>query len=236
MTDTLTFDAGVLSRGWLATHLATGTDEEVPALYGTLLIETFAEGVRLTATDRTLLLSTWVPADDPAEAHDDIPLDIAPVSTTLIRDPDGRGKALLTYLRKVSAKAAKDELPIPQIDLHIGVPAEDGDEPGFPGMELQTVVIDYPEHERVVLPTVEGTFPDYRQLLIGHEAKRMDSVRLGGDNMARLGQVAKTVGGFVHCTFGGPKKAVAVQCGDLPPVVRGVVMPIAVAEIASVAS
>lgn len=235
MSDTLTFDAGILARGWLAAHIATGADEEVPVLYGTLLIEKFNSGVRLTATDRTLLLSAWVPCENAVE-DPEVGIDEAPETVAIVRDPDGRGKALLTYLRKLAARAAKDELPPPLVALHLGVPAEEGDEPGFPGMELEQVVIDYPDHERVALPTVDGAFPNYRGLLLAHEAKRMDAVRLGGDNMARLGQVAKTVGGFVHCTFGGAKKAVAIQCGDLPPVVRGVVMPIAVAEIEAVAS
>lgn len=232
-----TFDAGILSRGWLATHLATGTDEDVPVLYGTLLIETFADGVRLTATDRMLLLSTWVPGARVPVGCPEPALDEAPDTVTVVRDPDSRGRALLTYLRKLAAKAEKDEQPAILVDLHVGVPAEEADEPGFPGMELSTVVIEYPEHERVVLPTVDGTFPDYRRLLVGHESKRMDVVAFGGDNMARLGQVAKVVGSFVHCTFGGPKKAVAVEVGVVPPVVRGVVMPVATGvELEAVAS
>lgn len=231
MTDTRTFDAGLLARGWLATHLATGVDEDTPILYGTLLIEMFTDGARLTATDRTLLLSTWVPCtnavDEPIP-----PLDVAPESVTVIRDPDNRGKALLSYLRKLAAKAAKDDQPAPLVTLNIGVPADEGDESGFPGMELEQVVIDYPEHERVALPTVNGTFPDYRTLLLRHESKRTDVVHLGAENLRRLGEVGRIIGGYIRCGLSGTKGAVALEIGE----VRGVVMPVAVAEIVSVAS
>jgi len=231
MSESLTFDAGYLARGWLATHLATGADEETPVICGTLLIETFTDGVRLTATDRTILLSTWVPCtnDDPEPS-----LDVAPDGVAVVRDPDGRGKALLSYLRKLAAKAAKDGAPAPLVTLHVGVPAEEGDAAGFPGMELDTVVIDYPEHERVVLPTVNGTFPDYRTLLFGHTAKRTDIIGLSSDNFLRLGQAAKILGGFIRCSFAGTKSAVGVEIG-VAPSVRGVVMPIAIAEIEQVA-
>lgn len=235
MTTSLTFDSGLLARGWLATHLATGNDEETPILYGTLYIETYATGVRLTATDRTILLSAWVPADTAATV-DEPPLDEAPESTAVVRDPDGRGKALLSYLRKVAAKAAKDEIPAPLVTLNVGVAVEEGAEAGFPGMELEQVVIDYPEHERVALPIVDGTFPDYRALLARHEAKSTAHVAFGAENMTRLGQVAKVIGSFVRCSLSGPNGAVSLDCGSLPPFIRGVVMPVAVVEEARAAS
>lgn len=238
MTTTLTFDAGILARGWLATHLATGADEALPILYGTLAIEAFPTGVRLTATDRTVLLSAWVPDADHTGDGDGPAFDIGPDSTTVVRDPDGRGRALLTYLRKLAQRAAKDSEPAPIVALHLGVPADEGDESGFPGMELEQVLIDYPDHERVALPTVDGTFPDYRALLLGHVSKRTDVVNLGGENMARLGMVAKTIGGYVRCSLAGPTSAIAVEVGSVfsPPLVRGVVMPISVAEAVEQAS
>jgi hypothetical protein len=103
-------------------------------------------------------------------------------------------------------------------------------------MELEQVVLDYPDHERVALPTVNGTFPDYRALLLRHEVKRTDIVSLGAENMRRLGEVGRVLGSYVRCSLSGAKGAIAVEVGVLSPVVRGVVMPVAVAEIASVAS
>jgi hypothetical protein len=235
MTASLTFDAGTLARGWLATIAASANDENVPVLDGTLLIETFSDGARLTATDRTILLTTWIPSTDSTD--DEQGLDVAPESVTVVRDPDGRGKALLSYLRKLATKAAKeDALVLPVATLHVGVPAEEGDEAGFPGMELDTVVIEYPEHERVVLPTVDGTFPNYRTLLAGHTPKRTDRIAFSPLNLERLAQVGKVLGAMVHTTLAGPKSAVAVEVGTVAPVVRGVVMPVAVAELEAVAS
>lgn len=234
MSDSLTFDAGLLARGWLATSLASGTDDSIPILCGTLLIESYPEGVRLAATDRYMALTTWVRAS--SGGVDDMPLDVAPDSSVVVCDPDGRGKALLTYLRKVSTKAAKDDLPLPQIVLHLGVPADDGDEPGFPGMERLQVVIDYPEHEKLALPIVQGEFPAFRTLLVEQKSKAIPNLAFGADILLRLAQAAKVVGGFLKCEFSGPDGSVAVEVESVDgAVVRGVAMPVRLAEIEAAA-
>lgn len=232
----LTFDAGLLARGWLATSLATGSDESVPVLYGTLLIETYSDGVRLTATDRYMALTAWVSAVD-RDADDERALDEAPNGVVIVRDPDGRGKALLTYLRKVAAKAAKDETPAPQVTLAVNVPADDGAEPGFPGMELRQVVLDYPEHEKLTLPIVQGEFPAYRSLLIERDSASVAGLNLAADLVNRLGQAAKALGGWLQFGFSGPDSAVAIEIiGALNgPTVRGVVMPIRSASDSAIA-
>jgi hypothetical protein len=234
MNDSLTFDAALLARGWLATVLATGADDSLPILCGTLLIESYPEGVRFAATDRYMALTTWVPRL--GSDVDDMPLDVAPDSSVVVCDPDGRGKALLTYLRKVAKAAAKDSLPMPQVVLHLGVPADDGDEPGFPGMERLQVVIDYPEHEKLALPIVQGDYPAYRTLLVEQKSKATANLALGPDILLRLAQAAKVVGGFLRCQFSGPDGAVAVEIeSDDGAVVRGVAMPVRLAEIEAVA-
>jgi hypothetical protein len=237
MSDSLTFDAGLLARGWLATHRATGSDDSTPILCGTLLIETYSDGVRLTATDRYMCLTTWVSAA--GRDHDDErALDEAPDGVVVVTDPDGRGKALLTYLRKLAAKAAKDEQPAPQVVLHIGVPADDGDAPGFPGMELLQVVIEYPDHEKLALPIVQGEFPAYRTLLVERKAKATAGLAIAPDILTRLAESAKFVGGWVSCTFAGPHSPISVSVdGSLAgPLVRGCAMPVRAAEVIEVAS
>lgn len=228
MTQTLTFDADVLARGWIATNVATGDDDQHPILCGTLLIEVYSDGVRLTATDRYMLLTTWVSAQG-RDTEDERDLDEAPDDVLVVRDPDGRGRALLAYLRKLAVKAAKDELPAPDVQLLLRAPAEEGDEAGFPGMELECVVIEYPGHEKVSLPIVQGTYPSYRTLLLGHDPKSTRQLAVAGDLLARLGQVTKTTGGYVQCTLAGPRGFVAVEfAGTLPPLpIRGGVMPVA---------
>lgn len=233
MSAVLTFNAGPLARGWLATYLATGTDETLPALYRTVCVEIHDEGVRLTASDRIMLLSAWVPVAD-AKSDQAPGLDVAPRYTAIARDDDGRAKALCSYLRRVAVKAAKDELPEPTVQVHVGVTAEElGDEIGFPGMELEQVVLDFPGRERVALPTVNATYPDFRSLLLGHSAKRTDTIVMGVDNSVRLGQAAKILGAPVRHSFSGTRGAVAVEIGDLAPYVRGVVMPIKREEAAA---
>lgn len=232
----LTFDAGLLSRGWLAASLAAGADETLPILDGTLLIETYDDGVRLTSTDRYMLLTTWVAADG-SDPDAERSLEEAPTSSTVVRDPDARGRALLSYLKKLSAKAAKDSLPLPMVNLHVGVLADEGDEAGFPGMELQQVVIDFPEHEKLALPVVHGEFPAYRSILLGHQPKRTAGISLNPELFSRLGQVGKITGGYAQCAFAGPDGGVAVEIAGvlLPPVVRGVLMPVRTAEIEAAA-
>ena len=223
----LTFDAGVLARGWLATTLAAGNDEEVPVLYKTLLVEAYDDGVRLTATDRYMLLTAWLPTID-ADPERERGLDEAPDETVIVRDPDGRGRALLSYLRKAAAKAAKDEMPAPRVVLRLNEPVDDGEEPGFPGMELRQVVIDYPDHEKLALPIVQGDYPSYRTILVTHKPEARQEFALAGEYLARAGQVGKIIGGFVRCIVGAERSMVAVEVSsDLAPTVRGGIMPIA---------
>lgn len=229
MSQSLTFDAGLLARGWLAAYLATGNDEAVPALYRSVLVEVYDDGVRLTSSDRIMLLSAWVPVfKDGGYLQEEPPgIDVAPNHVSIARDVDLRAKALLGYLRRVAAKAAKDELPKPTVDLHVGVEAEDlGEEVAFPGMELEQVVLDFPGRERVALPTVNSNFPDYRKLLAEHRAKRTDKIVLGVENSVRVGQAAKILGQHVRYSFSGATGAISVDIGDVAPLVHGIVMPV----------
>lgn len=232
---TLTFDAGLLARGWLAASLAVGSDDTLPILTG-LLIESYEDGVRLTSTDRYMVLTTWLSADG-REPDDEREVEEAPLRSTVVLDPDGRAKALLSYLRKLSAKAAKDEIPAPLVNLSVGVPADDEGAPSFPGMELEQVVIDFPDHEKLALPICEGVFPAYRSILLGHEPKRTQTFSFNPELFARLGQVGKITGGFVDCTLAGPDGMVAIEVSGalLPPVIRGGVMPVKKAEIEAAA-
>lgn len=228
------FDAGTLARGWLAVSLASGSDEATPIIDRTLLVESYHDGVRLAATDRYMVLSAWIPA---AGVEAERSLDEAPSESVVVRDPDGRGRALLAYLRKLAAKAAKDEIPLPQVALYLNEPVEEGTEAGFPGMELRQVVIDYPDHEKLALPIVQGEYPAYRSLLLGHTSIATRNVAIAGEFMARLGQIGKILGSHVRCSFAGDTGMVGVEVENalVPPYIRGGVMPVKQAEIEAVA-
>lgn len=234
----LTFDAGLLARGWLAVSLAAGSDEALPILCGTLAIETYSDGIRLTSTDRYMLLTAWISADG-RDADDERGIEEAPDAVTVARDPDSRGRALLGYLNKLAARALKDSLPVPLVSLHVDVPADDDtSEPSFPGMELRQVILDYPDHEKLALPIVQGEYPNWREIIAGHKPQRTQNVTIAPDLLLRIGKVGKLAGGFVNCTLGGDRGMVAVEVSreDFQPTIRGGIMPIRLAEVEAVAS
>lgn len=231
---TLTFDAGILARGWLSAFLASGSDTEgVPIICQTLNLEVFGEqGVRFTATDRYMLLTAWVPTLATNSEAAEPSLDESPDLSLTFRDHDGRAKGLLTYLLKLAKRAAKDDLPMPTVELRLGVHADEGNAPSFPGMEREQVALDYPGSESVRCDLVEGNYPDFRAILLSHKPTRADHVVLNPDLLGRIAAIGKLYGSHLRFTHGGTGKMVALApvVEDMPPILRGGLMPVRMAE------
>lgn len=228
---TLNFDGGILARGWLSAFLAASQDPEQPVLDRTMHLEVYSDGIRLSATDRYMLLSAWIPSLD---GFAERALDEAPDHTLVIRDEDARAKGLMSYLRKLSAKAAKDELPPPEVRIRLGVEAEEGAEPGFPGMELEQVAVELPGAEALRLPVVDGTYPAWRTILLAHKPGKVGAVGLNPEILGRFASLGKIHGGFLRCTFSSPKTMALLEpAGGLtenPPIIRGGFMPVRLDE------
>lgn len=216
------FFPSTLAKGWRSVALAASSDKARPLLCG-VLVEQFADGVRLVGTDSYMLLTTWVPG---IEAERDLKpepgLDEAPIATAVVLDPHGRGKGLLAHAQQLAAKGEVDEI---RMDLGV-IAVEDTDAPGFAGMEPRWCVIELNERERVKLLLCEGEFPTWRPLLDGLTPVVTERVAMAPDLVARLAKLGKIQDETsLGWTFTGDDKPVAVELIDSHPFVSGLAMP-----------
>lgn len=218
----LTFEAGRLASTWLGVAQASATDKSAaPAYLRTVSIAFYQSGVRLAATDLSLLLHAWVPAlgeegfaapdlAEPAKAY------------AVARDVDGRGAGLMKYARarsggelpieiQVSIEREADEVPQGRLDL----------DPG--GQEL--VVLDLPGVERIRMGMYDGVWPDWLPLWEAFKARKTNALALNTDLTGRLSRLGDYAEGPLVWHFGGVDKAARVTIGVPPVVIEGLVMP-----------
>lgn len=223
-----TYDARTLGRGWLSVAVASAKDSGSPQLDRTLLIEAFPEGVRLVATDRYVLLRSWVPNTE----HDLDPepeLDEAPYATAVAIDPDGRAKGFLAYAMKLAKDQGGDDGLGLEVRMNLGVVDQlaETDRPAFEGMAVRYVVLELPDVERVKLRTYEGSYPDWRRLLDGFRAVSTETIALGAEVLGRLAKLGAVHGDRpLGWTFGGSSKMARLEVLESDPHVEGVVMPV----------
>ena len=227
------FDAPTLALAWLSVAQASGADKLEPTLDRTLAIEQHDNGIRLVASDRYVLLTAWVP--NMSTNVDDAPsIAEAPIRTVIAKDADARGKGLLGYVLKLAALGKDDEVPYGELAVNVEFDVRrpvgvDQDTP-LEGLEPTYAVLTIPDVERVYLPIIVSSFPDWRALLTGFEAKQTDRIGLPLDRLYRLGGLRRWNDGPLRWEFGGDDKVARVYMdpalmGDRSPRVEGVVMP-----------
>lgn len=156
LADTLTLDARTFAAAWLNVALASGENEHEPCLYRTVLLELHdPETMRLVAFDERLLL---------AATYGNVGLDETPAETWVVRDPDRRGRALLTYLYRRAIGCERDGLPEPAVTLGL----RDLDDPDVPTLDPQltprALTIDT-GRETCALPILDCGYPTWRAAL-----------------------------------------------------------------------
>ena len=150
------FEASDLARGWLSVAIASGTDDEIPALFHTICIEQHTDGVRLISTGSDMLLHCFVPA---AGGGNEPLLEKEPLRTTVAIDRHGRARGLLAHARALDIEAQKNDGS--EVTMTIDyLTAEAAGQ--FPCMATTWVVIDLPGVERLRLPTYDGSYPKWR--------------------------------------------------------------------------
>jgi hypothetical protein len=224
------FDARYIARGWLAVALASTSDRQLPSLNRTVHVELHATGARLVATDGYVVLHSWVP-DVEHDLADEPDLDEAPMVTGTAMDPHGRAKGFLAYalklalaLERVGAGDAID------VRLRLNVAGARGDDdrlnPGLPGMEALSVVLEMPDVERVVLDSYDGRWPAWRTVLGGFRPVDASVIALDPEIVGRLAKVGKIhPGALLGWRFGGTDKAARLDVLNAEPPVEGLVMP-----------
>jgi hypothetical protein len=220
-----TFDAGLLSAGWLSVVLASVKDKDRPILSNTVHVELYPDGVRLSATDSYVVLTCWVPhfADElaPEPAADE-----APVARAIAMDPYGWAKGLFGHL--LSLAREEDAEPI-EVRLNIGLLPQDrsGSTLEFDGFEARWVIIEHPDHERVTLEVHEGDYPNWRKALGSFTAVKTAAVALNPEIVGRLAKLGKYHGDKpLVWRWGAESKAALVEVGHSFPFVSGAAMPV----------
>lgn len=223
------FNAGPLARRWLSVAVASSKDKSRPALDRTVFLEQYHEGLRITATDSYLLLTTFVPGVDNDSLDPDLPgPDEIPYAAAVAMDPHGRARGLLGHALGLVAAAdqAQGDTEVIQMSVRLGVIDElDEDERDtFLGMDPTWVILELPDRERVKLQTYEGEYPTWRAVLASFKAKRTSGVALSAERMDQLARVAKHQDEALRFEMGGQSNGVRVTAPDA--LIEGLVMPV----------
>lgn len=234
------FDGPTFARGWLAVAQAVSENPDHAHLFRAVQIETYDDGVRLTACDTRVLLSAWVPSLDyldPEGNHDNDaeppPVDLAPNHAVVLRDTDKRGAGLLGYAIKLLAtfdKTIRNQPGNVVLDLHLVTEAPEADQETLEGMADTFGALELPDAERVLLTHApdQHFFPDWRAQLTDRSGSRPASLRLNPHVVTQVAAVCKYAAGDFTAAFvkAGPKRyAVLVDYSCPSPIVSGIFMP-----------
>lgn len=220
----LTFNPETLAGGWLPVAVAASDDKGRPALFKTLSIEQYHDGIRLTSTDSYMLLTAWVPTvAAEADLSPEPTLDEAPDRVAVVVDHDGRGRGLITYAAQLASKDVPIDITL-TLDGSVQYEVESGPET-FEGMAPRHATLQVPGMEMVRLNTYEGEFPDWRKIDSAFEAQPTPTVALAPSIVARLVKAAKVQDRKIGWTFGGETAAARVDLIDSDPFVTGYAMP-----------
>lgn len=223
MTEPLVFDAALLAQGWLSIFQTTSTDAKDPQFYRTIHVEFHPDGVRLTATDRVTILTTWVPRRDKQQAPPP-DIDAAPIATAVAFDQGKRAYGLLKYALPMALDEDRME-PLP-----VSLSIEDAQKEGagqlpFEEMRGNLLVFDLPGIERTRLPISEVGFPDWRPLMARFERKSTTALALAPCVIKKLAVLGDWNSGPLVCEMSGLNRVVRVTIGEGPVQIEGRVMP-----------
>ncbi len=222
-----TYNGAILARAWLSVAVASSTDKQRPQLNRTVSIESYPEGVRLTATDSYVLLTAFVPDIDHHEG-DEPEIGEAPVSTAVAMDDYGRAKSFFEHVLTLDDEAQEDEYADrPEVELTLGVIDTLDGGAAFAGMEALYVVVEMLDRERLKLRTYESAYPNWRRAWSAFSPVTTGAIALNPTIVGRLAKVAKLHNDApLLWTFGGATKAAMIEFSESIPAVSGVVMPI----------
>lgn len=224
------FDGPLLAKAWLAVAAAAGTNKDLPLLYKTVTLEEYPTGVRLIATDTTVLLTAFVPNLDNYYELAEPERALLPDRTAIAADIDGRGRSFLGYVLSLAARQDAEEY-VPgdievQIDFDVTGPGlGPASQPSFDGMDLTYVTLSTPDVEKVYLPVHQGVPVDWRPILDDFTAATTTDQTVGAELLERLGKIRKHGSGHIRLTFSGKKTPTRIEYTQSDPKVWGVYMP-----------
>lgn len=222
------YPARDLARAWLTVAQASGTDKAVVRTNRTVSVDTFWEGVRLTATDLYMVITAWVPNVDHELARAPDP-DEPPDRSEVVADVDKRAVALMKYVVKLTAEEDEDDWLGTPAELTVQWDVDDPDDEPVLDDSLATkwTALSIPDRERVHLPTLGIKAADAHKVALAPPAATgATHVGMNLDLLYKLAPCRRWYPGCaVRWAFAGPTAAVAFTLHGSRPPVHGALMP-----------
>ncbi len=212
----MTVKARAVTVAWLNAFLATSDDDAKPALYRTLCLEWFRDGIQFVATNGTALFRTWIPSEEgkawPILAE-------VPDRTITVMDPDRFGVGFMKALARV---ASDDAHEFGEVTFTI-TPQDEEAELSL-GTEFQSERLTIRAFgQRIDLRLFEGEYPDWRRVRLGIDAaERVDGMTVAKNIFGLVGKL-KSVSA-VDLEFYGESRHIAFTARGVDEV-RGLLMP-----------
>lgn len=205
MTDLppITLPAEHVIPAWRNAFLAASDDDGRPALYRTVLVEWYQDGLRFVATDSYVIVASYADsdrwADGPVHAPDH---DEAPAGSVVAIATD---KLMADFLKhravevKAWAKADAEGLDPDPVDVTFSLGTIDEPNTGQQRLDIgdRRALIVSADNERIAIPLYEGDYPNWRAILAGYRPRPKAQVRATTGLLARLGQLRTR--GTVDC-------------------------------------
>ncbi|MEM7322542.1 MAG: hypothetical protein AAF531_05590 [Actinomycetota bacterium] len=208
------FDSLLFAPAWLNASIAASEDDEnQPALYRSVSVEWFQQGVQLISTDSTLLIGAWVPSSEDIDtARPDI--DEAPIASYVVRDTNKRMASLMKFAHGEARAAEKDGTPAPQLTLSVRSMEADDTPTLSPAFDRLMLVAET-DRERLALPVFEAEFANWRSLLSrGSQGSAVRQVAWPVQTLGRLGGL-RDLGGPLVFTMAGKTGATRITAGNM---------------------
>lgn len=211
----MTVPARQTAFAWLNAFLATSSDETRPALFKTLSLEFFDNGIQFIGCDGTVLFRSWSSTE--GDGWPDI--SEAPRRSIVVMDPEGFGLGFVKLLLHVTNDK---ERAYEQLTMNTA-PNDESATLAL-GQEFMTErLILRACGQRLDLMLFDGPYPDWRRVRLGVEAvERVDSLTVSTRNLGLIGRL-KAVDA-VDMEFYGDKKHIAFTAKGESEV-RGLLMP-----------
>jgi hypothetical protein len=182
-----------LAKAWRAALICTMSDTGRPVLDDAICIEYFEDhGLRLVATDSYILVHAWVGLD-PLDEYMEPDLDEVPDKVFVVSDADRRGLGMLKFVEKLYRKEHDAEV-WPKVTMTRQKEILD-DQQAFEGLEAETLRLEWPDHEEVVLRLVEGLeYPKWREVEANREEEPAELMAFTSHTLgalAKLGEIHK---------------------------------------------
>ncbi len=182
-----------LGRAWEAVQICASDSKSDVPVFRSVNVELFhGHGMRLVSTDRHILVRAWVGFHPLDEGDENMEPDISeePDVSFIVADEDHRGLGLLQYIQKVmNAKRIYDAEQWPMVKL-TKRKENVTDEQTFEGMEVETVHLEWPDHEEVVLRVVEDKFPDWKPMQLTFDGQPTEFLAFRSSTLKRAAKLA----------------------------------------------